>query len=96
MSSGPRQRSTPFRATVILPVPAKSVDDYRVYASYRITMGKIFFGALKVQRMTDKRILFPFEGCPDIGPFGDPDSATRAALELAQRLIAGDLQSPEA
>jgi hypothetical protein len=78
-----------------LPVPAQTANDYRVYASYRIGMGIIFFRALKLQRITDRRILFPFEGCPDIGPFDDPDSATQGALDLAQQLIAGDLKSPE-
>ncbi len=95
MSKGPRCHFSPFPALAATPVAGKTTDDYRIYASYRADMGKIFYGALKVQRLTDKRVLYPFDGCPIIGPFNDPTSAKQAALALGEKLVNADLKSPE-
>jgi hypothetical protein len=51
--------------------------------------------ALKVVRLTDRRVLFPFEGCPEIGPFPDRQSAVDAAQQYGEQLALGDLQIPE-
>lgn len=45
--------------------------------------------------MTDKRALFPFEGCPEIGPFQDRQTAIDAARKYGEQLALGDLKNPE-
>jgi hypothetical protein len=95
MSKGPRSRYTPFRVNTPTPIAGKTTDDYQIYASYRRGLGTTFFGTLKVQRTTDKRLLFPFDGCPVIGPFSESKSATQAAIELGEQIIESDLSTPE-
>jgi|ERR1700712_1866480 hypothetical protein len=94
MAQGPRQNFTRFKAILQDSVPAQSLVDFRIYASYRGVPGQ-FYGTLKVVRLTDKRVLFPFEGCPELGPFADRQSALDAARHYGEQLASGDLQQPE-
>jgi hypothetical protein len=94
MAQGPRQNFTQFRALLQPAIPGQSLTDFRIYASYRGVAGQ-FYGTLKVVRLTDKRVLFPFEGCPQIGPFADRQAAVDAAQQYGEQLALGDLQNPE-
>jgi hypothetical protein len=55
------------RPRVCLPIAAGSEKDFGVQTAYTATFAQ-FYGLLKVVRTTDGRMLFPFEGTPDIGP----------------------------
>ncbi|SAK91659.1 hypothetical protein AWB78_04945 [Caballeronia calidae] len=72
----------------------KSEEDYMIYASYRPHIGN-FFGTLKVVRQTDSRLLYPFDGADDIGPFPSKDAAKAAAAKLGGEIVEADLQDPE-
>jgi len=94
MAGDPQQRFTRCRAILQPASPARSLADFRIYASYRGGCDR-FHGTLKVVRMTDKRALFPFEGCPEIGPFQDRQTAIDAARKYGEQLALGDLKNPE-
>jgi len=79
----------------VKPVPGKCAEDYRIYASYRISGDRKYYGTLRVQRIADKRLLYPFDGCPDIGPSDGPQPARQAALDLGAKLVAADIKNPE-
>jgi hypothetical protein len=70
-------------------------SDYRIYATYVCTASGAFMGGLKVVRMTDGRVLFPYDGAPEIGPFPDPSEAREAAMVKGNALVSADLASPE-
>ena len=69
-------------------------DDYAVYASYRTSLG-MYIRTLKVVRLTDGRLLFPFEGAEAIGPFASKEVASEAAIKLGADIVRGDLLNPE-
>ncbi|CAB3768525.1 DUF6723 family protein [Paraburkholderia solisilvae] len=75
---------------------AASRQDYEVYATYRRTTEGAFVGLLKVVRKTDGRLLFPFAGAPDIGPFENGQAAREAAQRYGENVVDGDLDNPEA
>ena len=75
---------------------AESKTDYEIYATYRRTTEGAFVGLLKVVRKTDGRLLFPFAGAPDIGPFDSGGEAREAAQRYGEDVVTGDLQNPEA
>ncbi|MBN3808809.1 GGDEF domain-containing protein [Paraburkholderia sp. Ac-20347] len=68
--------------------------DYHVKFGKRITsLG--WLGTLKVRRLTDGKIIYPFDGCTDIGPFRTPDEEREAARLLADDLARQDIENPE-
>ena len=73
----------------------ESTDDYQIYATYRRTTEGAYMGQLKVVRKTDGRLLFPFAGAPDIGPFKDGDEARVAAQRHGETVVQSDLDNPE-
>jgi hypothetical protein len=76
--------------------PGAGVNDFSIYASYRPSAGgAAFYGTLKVVRLTDGRLLFPFEGAPTIGPFNSKEEATEAAQVLGASVVDGDVAHPE-
>ncbi|MCI1043857.1 hypothetical protein HWE05_11510 [Caballeronia zhejiangensis] len=77
------------------PTPGRSADDYRIYASYRPGVSGGFFGTLKVVRVTDGRLLFPFAGAEEFGPFATKDAARSAAAQRGLEIVQADLVSPE-
>ncbi|WP_074169355.1 DUF6723 family protein [Caballeronia hypogeia] len=81
--------------TVVVSKAAKSENDYAVYASYRPHHSGNFVGTLKVVRLTDGRLLYPFDGSDEIGPFSSASAARKAAEERAKEIIGADLRYPE-
>jgi hypothetical protein len=77
------------------PTPGHSAEDYRVYASYRPGASGRFMGTLKVVRVTDGRLLFPFDGAEEIGPFETKQAAKSAATLRGMQIVEADLRSPE-
>ncbi|MFC0397028.1 DUF6723 family protein [Paraburkholderia rhizosphaerae] len=75
---------------------AESKQDYEIYATYRRTTEGAFVGLLKVVRKTDGRLLFPFAGAPDIGPFDNGQQAREAAQHYGETVVNADLENPEA
>ncbi|WP_144022100.1 DUF6723 family protein [Caballeronia sordidicola] len=67
---------------------------FRVVATIR-TGSDQHYGILKVVRRSDKRILFPFNGAPTIGPFPTWTEAHDAALATARKIVEDDLKNPE-
>ena len=96
------QKASPRRAKVVLfasrpvatAVAGKSEDDYAVYASYRPHLTG-FVRVLKVVRLTDARLLYPFDGADEIGPFSTQAAARAAAVQRGGDIVQGDLRTPE-
>jgi hypothetical protein len=70
-------------------------DDFEIYASYHGTGDGRYIGGLKVVRKADRRILFPFDGAPEIGPYATADEARRAAIDYGREIVAADRAAPE-
>ncbi|SAK99886.1 hypothetical protein AWB80_07743 [Caballeronia pedi] len=79
----------------VLSIPGSREEDYAVYASYRPSIGGRFVGTLKVVRRTDSRLLYPFEGSSEIGPYSSADEAVRGSQEQGEAIVRGDLAHPE-
>jgi hypothetical protein len=84
-----------FSQPFIPSVPARSETDFEVCAGTRLAGYRRFFGVLRVIRKTDGRLLFPFEGAPEIGPFASKDEALAAAQVFGEHIVEGDLKNPE-
>lgn len=76
-------------------VPATSEDDFNVSATSKLAGYRRFFGVLKVVRSTDGRVLFPFEGAPELGPYPTKLEAIAAAQVYGEHIVASDLARPE-
>ncbi|KFX61914.1 DUF6723 family protein [Paraburkholderia fungorum] len=72
-----------------------SDGDFEIFATYHGTSDGRYVGGLKVIRKSDRKILFPFEGAPQIGPYATPAQAREAAVEYGRHIIATDRASPE-
>jgi hypothetical protein len=94
-SSGKRPKLVLFPTRHMAPTPGASADDFQIYASYRGTNASGFFGTLKVVRKTDGKLLFPFDGADNIGPFPTKADAVAAALARGDAVVDGDLACPE-
>ncbi|MCI0152063.1 hypothetical protein KNO81_40245 [Paraburkholderia sediminicola] len=70
--------------------------DFEIYASYHGTADGRYVGSLRVVRRSDRKILFPFDGAPQIGPFATPAEAREAAVECGRKIVAVDRSAPEA
>ncbi|WP_309885058.1 DUF6723 family protein [Caballeronia sp. LZ029] len=78
----------------VAPKAGAHEDDYAVYASYRPSSGR-FVGTLKVVRLTDARMLYPFDGAEEIGPFESQNEAREAAVKRGTEIVRADLRCPE-
>lgn len=78
----------------VVPKAGMDEDDYAVYASYRPSCGR-FVGTLKVVRLTDARLLYPFDGAEELGPFASQVEAKEAAVQRGTEIVRADLQCPE-
>jgi hypothetical protein len=67
---------------------------YEVAASHRQMFGKMI-PTLKVVRRSDKRVIYPFEGCEDMPFFPDAQGAREFAQTYGWRLVDGDIAVPE-
>ncbi|MBT2789875.1 MULTISPECIES: DUF6723 family protein [Paraburkholderia] len=72
-----------------------TASDYRIYPTYRRTVTGTFTGDLKVVRITDDRLIFPYDGAPMIGPFETALEAREAAARKGAEVVAADLLNPE-
>ncbi|MBC8642901.1 hypothetical protein IAG25_39680 [Caballeronia sp. EK] len=79
---------------IVSAVAGKNEEDYAIYASYRPHL-KGFIGVLKVVRLTDARLLYPFDGADEIGPFSTQAAARAAAVQRGGDIVHGDLRTPE-
>jgi hypothetical protein len=50
---------------------------------------------LKVVRTTDGRVLFPFDGAPELGPYPTKLEAVAAAQVYGEHIALSDLARPE-
>jgi hypothetical protein len=69
-------------------------DEFEIFASYHSTGDGRYIGGLKVIRKVD-RILCPFDGAPQIGPYESAEEARRAAVEYGRSIVAADRAAPE-
>jgi len=76
-------------------LPATSEDDFDVLATTKLAGYRRFFGVLRVVRKTDGKVLFPFDGAPELGPFATKNEALAAAQVHGEHIVAGDLAHPE-
>lgn len=83
------------------PVGRRSADaasthsGYRIYPTYRRTASGEYTGDLKVVRVADAKLIYPFDGAAVIGPFPVAQAARDAAAQLGATLVDADLQNPE-
>jgi hypothetical protein len=69
--------------------------DYEIYATSHGTGDGRYVGRLKVVRTADRKVLFPFDGAPEIGPCATLAEARRAAIEYGREIVAADRATPE-
>ena len=91
MFSGFRMSKTAF----IPSIPASSEDDFDITAMSRMSGYRRFYGVLKVVRTTDGRVLFPFDGAPELGPYPTKLEAIAAAQVYGEHIVTSDLARPE-
>jgi hypothetical protein len=75
--------------------PDVADDEFEIYASYHSAGDGRYIGGLKVIRKADRKILFPFEGAPQIGPYDSVEEARHAAVEYGRAIVAADRKEPE-
>jgi hypothetical protein len=69
--------------------------DVEIFAtSQRLVDGR-YTGQLRVIRKADRKLLFPFDGAPMIGPYDTPQAARRGALDYGQEIASADRTTPE-
>ena len=76
-------------------VPGKTESDFEVNAGSKLAGYRRFFGVLRVVRKTDGRLLFPFDGAPDLGPYSTKEEALAAAQVYGEHIVEHDLARPE-
>ncbi|SMG39970.1 DUF6723 family protein [Paraburkholderia susongensis] len=82
--------------TAFIPnVPGKSEDDFAISATAKMSGYRRFYGVLKVVRTTDGRVLFPFDGAPELGPHATRPEAIAAAQVYGEHIVTSDLARPE-
>lgn len=75
-------------------MPQFKPENYEVTASFRRTMSGVF-PTLKVIRLSDKRVIYPFRGCADMPLCEDPQTAKNFAEVYGRQLVDGDIAVPE-
>jgi hypothetical protein len=67
---------------------------YQVLTSWRTLCGAIV-PTLKVIRLSDKALIYPFEGCPAMPLFDSPREAIAFAEKYGWQLVDSDIAVPE-
>ena len=93
--TGKRPKLALFPTKSVPTAPGTTEDDFTVYASYRGSGSSGYYGKLKVVRTTDGKLLYPFEGSEQIGPFETRPDAIAAAHRRGDEIVNGDLKNPE-
>jgi len=75
-------------------IPAQTADQFVVIASY-VERSKQYYGKLRVTRSTDGRVIYPYEGAEEIGPFLTRPDAVAAAQLVGEKFVQSDLLNPE-
>lgn len=78
-----------------MPAKATTDTDYLVSIASKAVQKGRYYGTLTLVRKTDGRILYPFDGAPDLGPFPTFVEARAAAQSWASKLINADITNPE-
>jgi hypothetical protein len=68
--------------------------NYNVAASSRRATGGTM-PTLRIVRLSDKRVIYPFTGCADMPLFPDTQSARDYAERYGASLVEGDIAVPE-
>jgi hypothetical protein len=68
--------------------------NYNVAASSRRATGGTM-PTLRIVRLSDKRVIYPFTGCADMPLFPDAQSARDYAQRYGATLVEGDIAVPE-
>ncbi|WP_430231481.1 DUF6723 family protein [Paraburkholderia tropica] len=78
-------------------VPARvlTAADYEVKCGQGVAGLAGYRSKLRIRRLTDGKLIYPFEGCLVPGPFQTPEEARAAALRLAEELMHLDMLNPE-
>ena len=90
------------RSRLKFPVAAGAMDairepdaGYRMYPGYQRTPAGRYVGTLKVVRLRDSKLLYPFDGVAEIGPCSTGSEARRAAERVGVDVVLADARSPE-
>ncbi|VXC66328.1 conserved hypothetical protein [Burkholderia sp. 8Y] len=92
---GKRPKVVLFPTKTVAPARAISEADFFIYTSTHGHARAGFYGKLKVVRKTDGKLLFPFDGAEQIGPFASKDEALHAAQRRGEAIVSADLRNPE-
>jgi hypothetical protein len=74
--------------------PPVTWANYNVAASSRRSTGGTV-PTLRIVRLSDKRVIYPFTGCADMPLFPDAQSAREYAEQYGASLVEGDIAVPE-
>jgi hypothetical protein len=93
--TGKRPKLVLYPTRTVPPAAGSTDEDFAVYASYRGTVAAGYYGTLKVVRLTDSRLLYPFDGAEVIGPYPTKAAAIWAARQRGDDVVRADLARPE-
>lgn len=68
---------------------------YRIYPGYQRTPAGEYVGTLKVVRLRDSKLLYPFDGVAQIGPYSTGSEARQAAERAGAAVVLADTRNPE-
>ncbi|MFM0341227.1 DUF6723 family protein [Paraburkholderia fungorum] len=77
------------------PQTATGRANYQVAVSSRRTSGGTVVPTLKVVRLNDERVIYPFQGHADMPFFESADAAQAFAETYGWQLVDGDIAVPE-
>ncbi|WP_213779798.1 DUF6723 family protein [Caballeronia sp. dw_276] len=82
------------------PRAASSSDKSAVHSNYNVAVSSRratggTMPTLRVTRLSDKRVIYPFVGCADMPLFPDAQSARDYAEQYGASLVEGDIAVPE-
>lgn len=83
-----------------MPKPVSALDvfdigDYEVVCRPRVSILGNYAADLRIRRKTDRKLIYPHDGCRVPGVFDAPKDGRVAALELAHEVIRLDIEYPE-
>jgi len=68
---------------------------YRIYPGYQRTPAGEYVGTLKVVRLRDSKLLYPFDGAAQIEPCSTGSEARRVAERVGGDVVLADIRNPE-
>ncbi|MGY6127091.1 DUF6723 family protein (plasmid) [Paraburkholderia strydomiana] len=68
---------------------------YRIYPGYQRTPTGEYVGTLRVVRLRDSKLLYPFDGAAQIGPCSTGSEARQVAERVGGNVVLAVIRNPE-